>query len=257
MVPALRSLLDLVEVTYAAALDPSRWVDALHLLARLFEGNGAGLHVERAGSPVTQRWVGLDPRFIEAYRERYWREDPWAPGARRLPHGAVGFGDDLVPRSDLASSAFYKELAGPYQVDDLLVAAVAHTNRELVLVTVTRGPRHRFASADARTMRDLVPHLARALEIGERTRSFPLDASAAPSALLETRLELVYGLTPAEARVAAQVGRGKAPKEAAAAFGTSWNTVRSQLRRVYAKTTTSGQPELARLVARLELSADV
>ena len=96
MVPALRSLLDLVEVTYAAALDPSRWVDALHLLARLFEGNGAGLHVERAGSPVTQRWVGLDTRFIEAYRERYWREDPWAPGARRLAHGAVGFGDDLV-----------------------------------------------------------------------------------------------------------------------------------------------------------------
>lgn len=254
MVPALRSLLEVLEVTYAAALDPSRWHEALQRLAQLFEGNGAGLHVERSGSAVTQRWVGLDPRFVAAYRERYWRQDPWAPGARRLAHGAVGFGDELVPRGEVAASTFYKELAGPYQVDDLLVAAVARSGAELVLVTVTRGPGLRFGRADAQVMRALVPHLARALEIGERTRSFPLDA--APSACLETRLELAYGLTPAEARVAAQVGRGKAPKEAAAAFGTSWNTVRSQLRRVYAKTTTSGQPELARLVARLELAAE-
>ncbi len=254
MVPALRSVLNLVEETYAAALDPTRWLDALQLLAGLFEGNGAGLHIERAGTAITQRWVGLDPRFVEAYRARYWRHDPWAPAARRLAQGAVGFGDGLVARDELAASAFFRELAAPYQVDDLLVASVAHTESELILVTVTRGPHRRFVSADARTMRDLVPHLSRALQIGERTRSFPFDATAAPAALLETRLELIYGLTPAEARVAAQVGRGKAPKEAAAAFGTSWNTVRSQLRRIYAKTTTSGQPELARLVARLELA---
>lgn len=58
----------------------------------------------------------------------------------------------------------------------------------------------------------------------------------------------VYGLTAAEARVALLLGRGLAPKEVASELGTSWNTVRFQLRQIYAKTQTAGQPALVRLL---------
>lgn len=58
----------------------------------------------------------------------------------------------------------------------------------------------------------------------------------------------VYGLTAAEARVALLLGRGLVPKEVASELGTSWNTVRTQLRQIYAKTQTSGQAGLARLL---------
>lgn len=64
----------------------------------------------------------------------------------------------------------------------------------------------------------------------------------------------VFQLTAAEARVAILVGRGLAPKEAAAQLGTSWNTVRFQLRQVYGKTQTSGQSALARLLVLLSMS---
>lgn len=64
-------------------------------------------------------------------------------------------------------------------------------------------------------------------------------------------LTRVYGLTAAEARVALLLGRGLAPKEVANELGTAWNTVRFQLRQVYAKTRTSGQSALVRLLTLL------
>lgn len=64
-------------------------------------------------------------------------------------------------------------------------------------------------------------------------------------------LARIYGLTAAEARVALLVGSGLAPKEAADQLGTAWNTVRAQLRAVYAKTRTSGQTGLVRLLVML------
>lgn len=78
-----------------------------------------------------------------------------------------------------------------------------------------------------------------------------------PSARVLPPVELlmaVYGLTVSEARVALLVGGGCAPKEAANELGTAWNTVRAQLRQVFAKTQTSGQPALVRLLTQLGLS---
>jgi DNA-binding CsgD family transcriptional regulator/PAS domain-containing protein len=80
-----------------------------------------------------------------------------------------------------------------------------------------------------------------------------------PSARIEPKaavLTRVYGLTAAEARVALLLGRGLAPKEVANELGITWNTVRFQLRQVYAKTHTSGQSALVRLLVLLGLVGD-
>jgi DNA-binding CsgD family transcriptional regulator len=69
-------------------------------------------------------------------------------------------------------------------------------------------------------------------------------------------LARVYGLTAAEARVALLLGRGLVPKEIAAELGTTWNTVRFQLRQVYAKTQTTGQSALVRLLMLLGVVGD-
>jgi DNA-binding CsgD family transcriptional regulator len=245
------AILDVVDAVYAAAIDPSVWDDALRALAHALGATAAGLHIERAGVAVTQRWVGLEVQFIEPYRAHYWQRDPWARGSRTLHAGEVGVGERLVARPTLEKSAFYNELSRPFEIDDLMAAAVERTPHRQTFVSVVGGLRKRFDGADALALRMLVPHLRRALEIGERLQTFPLDTP--PS--LEGELCIHFGLTPAEARVALRVGRGLAPKEAAMALGTSWNTVRFQLRCVYAKTRTNGKSELARLVQRLELGA--
>ena len=68
------------------------------------------------------------------------------------------------------------------------------------------------------------------------------------------RAELLQllSLTPAEARVAALVGAGLTPREAALRLGLSEGTVRSTLKEVFSKLGVRRQAELVRLVARLD-----
>jgi DNA-binding CsgD family transcriptional regulator len=60
------------------------------------------------------------------------------------------------------------------------------------------------------------------------------------------------GLTRAEARVAALVGQGSAPREVAEQFAVSESTVRSQLKAVYGKLAIRRQSELAVFITRLD-----
>jgi len=69
-----------------------------------------------------------------------------------------------------------------------------------------------------------------------------------PSATLE-----LLGLTPAEARLASEVGNGLSPKQAATRLGITTNTARSTLQVIYEKLGIGKQSELARIVTRLEV----
>jgi DNA-binding CsgD family transcriptional regulator len=63
----------------------------------------------------------------------------------------------------------------------------------------------------------------------------------------------VLGLTLGEARVAALVGSGLAPREAAAKLGIAEETARTALKRVFSKVGVSRQSELAALLTKLVL----
>jgi DNA-binding CsgD family transcriptional regulator len=64
----------------------------------------------------------------------------------------------------------------------------------------------------------------------------------------EVVLIRLYGLTRAEAKVAALIVRGMSARQAAEGLAISYNTVKSHLKRVFAKTGTNGQGDLIRLI---------
>ena len=66
-----------------------------------------------------------------------------------------------------------------------------------------------------------------------------------------TQLGAAFGLTVAEAKLAAKLASGSGIEGAAASLGVSRETARTQLKAVFAKTNTRRQAELAALVARL------
>jgi DNA-binding CsgD family transcriptional regulator len=66
-----------------------------------------------------------------------------------------------------------------------------------------------------------------------------------------TQLCAAFGLTAAEAKLAAKVASGTGVDGAAASLGVSRETARTQLKAVFAKTNTRRQAELAGLLARL------
>jgi len=61
----------------------------------------------------------------------------------------------------------------------------------------------------------------------------------------------VFGLTPAESRVASLLAQGLSLKEIASVQGTQHETIRKQLRSIYQKTSTNRQPDLVRLLLHL------
>ena len=73
------------------------------------------------------------------------------------------------------------------------------------------------------------------------------------SATADQLLSQLFGVTPAEARVANLVGSGLSPQEVAHRLGVKKETVRTQLRMVYGKLDVSHQSELAALLGRLLL----
>ncbi|MFN3304551.1 MAG: helix-turn-helix transcriptional regulator [Roseateles sp.] len=74
--------------------------------------------------------------------------------------------------------------------------------------------------------------------------------------LAVARLRELFGLTPAEAAVAAALAQGCAPEAIATATGTGVATVRTHLKRLLAKTGTHRQAEVVALLARSLAAAD-
>jgi DNA-binding CsgD family transcriptional regulator/PAS domain-containing protein len=76
------------------------------------------------------------------------------------------------------------------------------------------------------------------------------DLDVASSVLPESLLEQAFSLTPAEARLAAEIGAGRSLPEIARATRISHETLRSRLKVVFDKTGTARQTDLALLVAK-------
>jgi len=64
----------------------------------------------------------------------------------------------------------------------------------------------------------------------------------------EVVLSRLHGLTPAEAKVAALIARGRSGRQAADELEVSYNTLKTHLKRIFAKTGTRSQGELIRLL---------
>ena len=77
----------------------------------------------------------------------------------------------------------------------------------------------------------------------------PLQSHARSQDLLHA----LFDLTPAEARLAALVGSGLAPRDAAVKLGVTEETARTTLKRVFAKVGVSRQSQLAVLLSRIIL----
>jgi DNA-binding CsgD family transcriptional regulator len=65
---------------------------------------------------------------------------------------------------------------------------------------------------------------------------------------VESVLSRMYDLTPAEAKVAVHIAKGRSPAEAADRLGISQDTVRTHLKRIFNKTGTNRQSELITLI---------
>lgn len=257
-------MLDIVDHAYAGVLDAGRWEHALRSLTTLLDARAAGIREERQGEGVEQEWVGLEPSFDGAYVAHYWKDDPWAAKIWCAPVGAYRHGNEVCARAIVEASSFHNDLALPSGLDDLAGGVLERTASRVVTIGVMKGTgRKRFDAETDRLAAMVFPHFARGLALRDQLRALaPVRSKSAPpkrelrgvvGAMVRERLRDEHSLTVTEARVALGIGSGLSPKEIAAELGTSWYTVRSHLRQVFAKTERRSQSAVARLVTLLEV----
>jgi DNA-binding NarL/FixJ family response regulator len=193
---------------------------------RLIEGIDAGL-AERerlyAGAPALDQLpfasllLGADGRVLD--------RNPAASALLEVPDG---------PSIDPAG-----RLRGATAADTaalLQAAERARTGRTSVIVALRRGGRHPLIAS------------VRALNGASGTVLVHLADPEAPPCPSADTVGKLYGLTPAEARLAAALAGGSTVEEAAGALGVTPGSARTYLKTVFSKLGVSRQAELVRLV---------
>lgn len=104
---------------------------------------------------------------------------------------------------------------------------------------------------------DAMPVTALGSDVFNEGRALLILTDLTKPAVSDSRLlATIFGLTPAEAKLAACMASGTGIDAAAATLGIGRETVKSQLKAVFPKTNTRSQPELVALLGRLR-SAEV
>ncbi len=146
---------------------------------------------------------------------------------------------DATPESQAALAQAIRDAVDP----DIL--ATAHFSRSLPI------PRHsgrapymvQFSKLPSRNEYGSAAGAPRAIMF--------INDPAEPLVVNKQMLTSVYGLTPAEVRATEAIAQGGTVQEVAGVLGLSENTVRTQLKQIYAKTGVDSRARLVKLVYSL------
>ena len=218
--------------------------------------------IELAGRlhPHLLRAFDIGSRFAEA---RGFSQD-LAHGLDRLGHGVFVVGEGgRIRHANPAGERLLAEADGLSSVAGQLTATRPDTARRLqVLIGAALTPDAALRSGGSMAVPTPARRLPLSLSIAPLRSERIAVFEAAPSAIVfvadvestaaapEEKLRVLFGLTPAEARVAQALFDGQSPREAAAGLNLSFNTVRVHLTRIFDKTGVNRQAELVRLMMR-------
>ena len=163
---------DAVDAIYAASLEPAIWPRAVEKIARLHGCSGLVL-LTPTTAPADGGFIvpfGISEPFLQVWATKYVKNDPFVEAAVRRKlyfDGSIMLSDDLLPRSDLEASEWYRDFFAPAGGKYFCTAAVFGVENPHVLPTscsLINGPNSRdYDERDRKILKLLVVHLSRAL----------------------------------------------------------------------------------------------
>lgn len=160
----------LLDGIYDAAVDGRRWPVVLGQLAAHFGGGSAHLSFENNES-THGRMISFraDPGYAAQYASYYvTRNVLWHEFVRRRL-STIMCDRQVIPKEEFRKSEFYNGFLAPQDCDDLLIAPITRGEETGSTITLWRPSRHEaWTEKDVLRFRGLVPHLARAVRVGDR-----------------------------------------------------------------------------------------
>ncbi len=164
-------LLAALDAVYCAALDGSRWPSALRCMADLC--GGAGVTLELHHRPTRElaffRDEGMPEDGVALYTEHYHSVCPRLPWGQNDPVGAPIYDYRFLSESEMRRLEFYEDFLALHGFRYVVGGIVANHGEHFGLVAVHRSRSAGHADdATIETMKRILPHLARALEVNQR-----------------------------------------------------------------------------------------
>ena len=181
----------LLDVLYEAPLERERkgWVSFLQTLESELGSGSVTLLCMPAPSnhdPGSLVAPSLGPEFVASYRRHWFRNDPWLHRSHTLPVGEIVVHEGRIAGQPLTETSFYREWMAPQQLlPHLLVGGVVDedTHRTASVLTVFQRRHTTLDRRAVRLLRELMPHLQRALRIDYRGALLAAERGALAVAL--------------------------------------------------------------------------
>ena len=160
-----QQLSDLISVVYDAAIDQSRWENAIEGVANFVGGVGGGLFckdIDAQHVSAPHRFGIVWPLPIALFRQIY----PAAVGHFLAEIEQPIATADLMPYDELTATAVYQEWARPQGLIDFVSAVLDRSATSVAMFGVFRHERNGFVDDETRhRMRLIAPHIRRAVLI--------------------------------------------------------------------------------------------
>ena len=211
---------------YDAAIDPAHWTKALQSACSFVDAVNSSLFWQDAAAEqvVTLHQCNEDPHFTRLYQEHYAPLNPVFPAAFFQDVGQVTAATDLVPRSELEDTRFFKEWIAPQGLGDS-IGIVLEKEAQRAAFLAFQGVSGFVTDETRRRATLLIPHFQRAVAIG---RLF--DTQKAVEAVLTKMLDGVDDgalLVDADGRIVFANARAKAMLEQGALLRASNGLLRA------------------------------
>ncbi|MEI9888802.1 MAG: helix-turn-helix transcriptional regulator [Rhizomicrobium sp.] len=192
-------LSELIGRIYECAIDPGQWDDTLtHIAAALSPPDWDVMMLvwERLAPPGC-RFVGatnLIPMAREIYRTMFAGRQPWSRRIWALPLGRVVDTDEIMPRSEILESDFYRQFLRTWRLEKAVGVVLDRQGSEK-LALIMPGPPEGQLDGLKRGLRLLAPHIQRAVRISRALGEANLRAAAALS-VMDLAPNAIVTLTP-------------------------------------------------------------
>lgn len=189
------TILELVDLIYAAAGEPTRWATLLERLSVILEGSTATLHSQNGCSQeasVGAAW-NIDQSSIQQYVDYYSRLNPcFIVGKHEIRQGTVKPRRVFCPDDTMLHSEFYNDYLRRLDAFDGAVATIFEDGTLSTNLTVFRPKiAQSFGEAECQLLQTLMPHFQRAFQLHNRIQGLERKGVAAADALEHLPIALV------------------------------------------------------------------
>src|SRR5215217_2267250 len=184
-------LSDLIGVVYDAAIDPSRWEDAIARAAQFVGGTGGGLFCKDVGvahATIPHRVGFRTPLPVALFQQIYPAAQGHFLGDLEVPIATT----DLIPFEDFTQTEIYRQWAEPQGLVDFLSAVVDRTTISTAIFGVFRHRRNGVVDDRARRQMRLIARMFefKAAEVATFVDTF--DGLAAGMFLVDAAGRLIH-----------------------------------------------------------------